>query len=254
MYRKGVHPANEAVLSVRLAFRPRLGLTIVALAGLGLTVSACLWQYGRGQEKDRIAARMAIDAAGARFELGAQPVEEATVRFRRVSVRGEFLADALVLLDNQVRGTAPGYVVFMPLRIAGTSMHVLVKRGWLAAPQDRMLEPAVRTPSGEIAVEGLALPPNSKFLELSADTHAGRVWQNVTLERVAAATRLEFQPLILEQSSVLDDGLERAWPKPASGSAKHYGYAFQWGAMAVLIVIFYVVLHVRAKPETPPAA
>ena len=97
----------------------------------------------------------------------------------------------------------------------------------------------------------IALPPNSRFLELSSDTRVGRVWQNVTLERVAAATRLEFQPLILEQSSALDDGLVRDWPRPASGSAKHYGYAFQWGAMAVLIVIFYVVLHVRAKPQTP---
>ncbi|MBX9630993.1 MAG: SURF1 family protein [Burkholderiales bacterium] len=254
MYRKDLCPTNEAFLIVRLAFRPRLGLTLIALAGLGLTVSACLWQYGRGQEKDRIAARMASDDAGARIELGAQPVDEAAVQFRRVSARGEFLAEALVLLDNQVRGATPGYVVFMPLRIAGTPMHVLVKRGWLAAPQDRTLEPAVRTPSGEITVEGLALPPNSKFLELSSATHAGRVWQNVTLERIAAATRLDFQPLILEQASVLDDGLERAWPKPASGSAKHYGYAFQWGAMAILIVVFFVVLHVRAKPQTPPAA
>lgn len=236
-----------------LAFRPRPGPTVIALVGLALTVSACLWQYGRGQEKDRIAARMADDAAGARFELGPQPVNESAVRFLHVSARGEFLADALLFLDNQARGTAPGYVVFMPLRIAGSRMHVLVKRGWIAASQDRSVEPVVGTPGGEVTVEGLALPPNSKFLELSSDTRVGRVWQNVTLERVAAATRLDFQPLILEQSSALDDGLVRDWPKPASGSAKHYGYAFQWGAMAVLIVIFYLVLHVRAKPQAPPA-
>lgn len=236
-----------------LVFRPRFGTTLVALLALALTVSACLWQYGRGQAKDRIAARMAADAAGARFELGAQPVNESAVHFLHVSARGQFVADALLFLDNQARGTVPGYVVFMPLRIAGSPMHVLVKRGWIAAPRDRSVEPAVATPGGEVTVEGLALPQNSKYLELSTDTRAGRVWQNVTLERVAAATRLDFQPLILEQSSALDDGLVRDWPKPTSGSAKHYGYAFQWGAMAVLILIFYVVLHVRAKPQTPPS-
>lgn len=234
-------------------FRPRIGLTVAALLGLLLTVSACLWQYGRGQDKDRIAARMANDSA-ARIELGAQPMDEASLRFLRVRTRGEFLAEALLLLDNQVRGTVPGYVVFMPLRIAGSQMHVLVKRGWIAAPQDRTAEPTVRTPSGEVVVEGLALPPNSKFLELSSDTRAGRVWQNVTLERVTAQTGLSYQPLILEQSNALDDGLERDWPKPASGSAKHYGYAFQWAAMAVLIVIFYVILHVRARNPAPPAS
>jgi len=253
VYRKGRRAANDGALIVGFAFRPRPGLTVLALAGLALTVSACLWQYGRGQEKDRIAARMARDTAGAHFELGARPVDEAVVRFLHVTARGEFLADALVLLDNQAHGTVPGYVVFMPLRIAGSRMHVLVKRGWVAAPQDRGVEPEVRTPGGEVTVEGLALPPNSKFLELSSNTHTGRVWQNVTLERVVAATQLDFQPLLLEQSNALDDGLARDWPKPSSGSAKHYGYAFQWGAMAVLIVIFYVVLHVRAKLRTPPA-
>jgi surfeit locus 1 family protein len=184
---------------MQLAFRPRFGPTVLALLGLALTLSACLWQYGRGQEKDRIAARMADDAAGARFELGAQPVNESAVRFLRVSARGEFLTDALLFLDNQARGPVPGYVVFMPLRIAGSPMHVLVKRGWVAAPQDRNVEPVISTPGGNVTVEGLALPPNSRFLELSSDTRVGRVWQNVTLERVAAATRLEFQPLILEQ-------------------------------------------------------
>jgi surfeit locus 1 family protein len=236
------------------AFRPRLGPTVVALLGLALTVSACLWQYGRGQEKDRIAARMADESAGARFELGAQPVNESAVRFLHVSARGEFLTDALLFLDNQARGPVPGYVVFTPLRIAGSRMHVLVKRGWIAAPRDRNVEPPVATPGGEVTVEGLALPPNSKFLELSSDTRVGRVWQNDPRGGGAAAPRLEFQPLILEQSSALDDGLVRDWPKPASGSARHYGYAFQWGAMAVLIVVFYLVLHVRAKPQAPPAS
>lgn len=228
-----------------LSFRPRAWPTIAALLGLGLTVSACYWQYGRGMEKDLIDAQRAAADDGVLVTLGAQPVAEEAVRYRRISVRGAFLPEAVVFHDNQVRGTTPGLVVFMPLRLPDSNMHVLVKRGWMAAPVNRAIEPSVRTPSGDVDVVGTALPPNSRFLELSSDTQAGHVWQNVTLERMAAATRLEFQPLILEQTIDLDDGLVRDWPRPVRGSAKHYGYAFQWGAMALAIVILYVVLNVR---------
>lgn len=228
--------------------------TIAALLGLGLTVSACLWQYGRGLEKDRIDAERAAADDGARITLGAQPIGEDAVRFHQVRARGEFLPEEAIFLDNQVRGTMPGFVVFMPLRLGDSHMHVLVKRGWVAAPADRGAEPSIRTPSGEVEVEGTALPPNSRFLELSSSTQAARLWQNVTLERVAAATRLQFQPLILEQQGDVGDGLLRDWQRPARGSAKHYGYAFQWGAMALTIVILYVVLNVRRNPSPPPAA
>ncbi len=187
------------------------------------------------------------------MNVGLQPLAEHSVRFRRVTVRGELLPDRAVFLDNQAHGATPGYIVFMPLRIAGSTMHVLVKRGWIAAPDDRAKEPRVPTPTGEVEIEGLALPPTSRFLELSAQSHAGRVWQNVTLERIARESGLTFQPLILEQHSSADDGLERTWSPPSSGSAKHYGYAFQWGAMAVLIIILFVVLNVRRNASPPPA-
>ncbi|RPI01614.1 MAG: SURF1 family protein [Zetaproteobacteria bacterium] len=227
------------------SFRPRAWPTIVALLGLGLTMWACWWQYGRGLEKDRIEAQLAAADDRVLVTLGAQPIAEEAIRYRRIGVRGEFLSEAAVFLDNQVRGTTPGLVVFMPLRLTDSNMHVLVKRGWMAAPVNRAIEPSVRTPAGTVDVAGTALPPNSRFLELSSESQAGRVWQNVTLERMVAATHLDFQPLILEQTSDLDDGLVRNWPRPARGSAKHYGYALQWGAMALTIVVLYVVLNVR---------
>jgi len=237
-----------------MSFRPRLLPTIAALAGLALTVSASLWQFGRGQDKDHIVSRSAASMAGPPLRLGLELTAEQAIRFQRIAVRGEFLADQPVFLDNQARGTVPGYNVFMPLRITGGTAHVLVKRGWTPAPGERTTEPVVSTPPGEIEIEGLALPPNSRFLELSSQTQAGRIWQNVTLERVALMSGLTFHPLILEQHNPIDDALVRDWPAPASGSAKHYGYAFQWGAMAVLVLILYVVLNVRRNPASPPAA
>jgi len=37
----------------------------------------------------------------------------------------------------------------------------------------------------------------------------------------------------------LADGLVRQWPQSAAGVHKHYGYAFQWFALATLILGLY---------------
>ena len=40
----------------------------------------------------------------------------------------------------------------------------------------------------------------------------------------------------------MQDGLVRQWPRPDSGSAKNLGYAVQWFAMALAVLIIYLVL------------
>ncbi len=220
---------------------------------MALTVSASVWQYGRGREKDQIAAAIASANASAVMTLGAVPVAETVARYRRMRADGEFVASSLVLQDNRSHGATPGYEVFMALRIAGSAMHVLVKRGWVAGNLDRSRLPIIETPPGPVRIEGIALPPNARFLELSHGSMAGTVWQNVTLERFATHFSQPLQPFLLEQHSVLDDGLARDWALPANGSARHYGYAFQWGAMATLIVILYgYFLFRRLRPSPPP--
>lgn len=234
--------------------RPALLPTLVALLVLALTVSASIWQYGRGCEKDRIADAIASANTAAVMSLGAVPVAEDVARYRRVRVDGEFIADSLVLQDNRSRGATPGYEVFMALRVAGSAMHVLVKRGWVAGNLDRTRLPAIVTPAGVVVIEGIALPPNVRFLELSQGSMSGAVWQNVTLKRFAARFPQPLQPFLLEQHSTLADGLARDWFAPANGSARHYGYAFQWGAIATLIVILYGYFLSRRFRSPPPSA
>lgn len=228
--------------------RRRFVATAAALAGLAVTTSAAVWQYGRGQEKDRIAAEASAGATDPPIEIGNAAVSEATLRYRRVVVAGEFQPETIVLLDNQTRGAQPGFIVFTALALPG-GQSVLVKRGWIAGNLDRSVIPEVATPSGRVSIEGVALPPASRFLELAEPALESRVWQNVTVERYGQRFGKTFQPLIVQQTNDVGDGLVRQWPQPATGAAKHYGYAFQWAAMAALIVVFYVYLSVRKRPS-----
>ena len=59
------------------------------------------------------------------------------------------------------------------------------------------------------------------------------MWQNLTLERYREAVSIPLQPVMIQQESPLDDGLAREWDPPNLGVDKHYGYAFQWLALAV---------------------
>jgi len=231
--------------------KPRLRafvLWTLTLAGLAVTGSAAVWQYQRGQERDRVAEEAQAAALAAPVVIGALRLEEPQVRYRRVVARGQLLGADTVLLDNQSRGPQTGYVVFTPLRLAD-GVHVVVKRGWIAGSPDRTKLPVIRTPEGAVEIEGVALPPNRRFLELSADQLTKTVWQNVTVERFAARFGLDFQPLILEQHGPLPDGLTRDWQQPTSGSAKNYGYAVQWAAMFLLILGYHVYIRTRRQPD-----
>jgi cytochrome oxidase assembly protein ShyY1 len=124
-----------------------------------------------------------------------------------------------------------------------------VNRGWVAGSPDRARLPEVITPEGAVQVTGLAVMPGRRFLELSARVTEGNVWQNLTLERYREVFPIALQPVVIQQESPLDDGLTREWDPPNLGVDKHYGYAFQWLALAATILVFYLVTHVRRRPD-----
>ena len=231
-------------------FRPRLLTTLAAAAGIALTLAAAGWQLGRAHEKEAAGARLAELAKGPPVTLSAAEVQAGDVVGRRVTARGQFVPRYAVFLDNRVHNGVPGYHVVMPLAIGGGQRHVLVDRGWIAGTQDRSRLPQVRTPEGTVEVTGLAVIPGQRFFELTKEVVEGNVWQNLTLERYRKAVPIALQPILIQQESALDDALVRDWAPPDLGVAMHYGYAFQWLALAVTILVFYLVTHVRrAAPE-----
>ena len=159
----------------------------------------------------------------------------------------------MVLLDNRIHAGIAGYHVVMPLRISGSTMHVLVNRGWVAAGADRNRLPEIRTPKSTITVAGVAVVPG-RFIELAEVDGSGVVWQNLTIERFIEHKGLAIQPIVIEQTGDLDDGLVRSWPRPDFGIDKHYAYAVQWFLFCGLIVFLYGYFHVRNSRSKKNAA
>ncbi len=221
-------------------FRPAFLPGVAALAAIALTVSLGNWQSGRAEEK--LARGRDLDDAAryAVLALPSRPVDAHDYEFRSISVRGGYSARHTILLDNKVLRGTPGYEVVTPLKIAGGDMYVLVNRGWVAAGMRRDILPQIRTPAGTETVEGIAVVPSGRILELNEKTEEGSVWQNLVLARYAKWSGLKLQPIVLQQTSKAADGLVRAWERPDTGADKHRGYAFQWYALATTILISYV--------------
>jgi surfeit locus 1 family protein len=203
------------------SFRPRAW-------ALALTAAACVafialgnWQARRAEEKR---------ALGAQLEKS------------RIALTGEFRPEHTVFLDNKIRNHRAGYEVVTPLRLDGE--HVLVLRGWIEAGRTRDALPQVRTPAGNVRVEGLALEHLPRVLSLEKNA-SGKVRQSLDIGEFAAQTGLRLRPYFLEQHSAADDGLARDWPRPDTGVEKHESYSLQWYSFAALAAALFIVLSLR---------
>lgn len=234
------------------------GLVLLAtLAGVLLTASLGRWQMGRAAQKQAIAqareARAAQPVLDARDLQDLNESELQDLIHRRVALRGHWLAEHTVWLDNRQMQGRTGFHVYTPLQLTGSSQVVLVQRGW--APRnfmDRTALPQIETPAGLVSVQGRLLPWPSRVYEF-APAEDTVIRQNLVLEDYRRQTGLPVQAISVQQTDADDQGLLRAWPKAGSGVEKHHGYAFQWFGLSGLIALLYVwfqIVQPRRKRKT----
>ena len=218
-----------------------------------MTAAACVafvllgnWQARRAEAKRALGAELERALKSPPADLSTVIVAGSLIH-KRVLARGRFVAERTVLLDNKLRRGRPGYEVVTPLALAGSEWHVLVNRGWIAAPASRETLPDVRTPSGELTVVGIALERLPHALQPGA-APTGKLRQNLDIGAFAAETGLRLQPLVIEQHSDTGDGLSREWPRPDFGIERHESYALQWYLFAGLAIVLLAVLSIRRVP------
>lgn len=221
----------------------RLIIAIAALAAVLATARLGLWQLDRAAQKT--AAQALLDARQAMpplpaLQLAGTSAAAAEQHYRETRLAGRWLAANTVFLDNRQQGDGrPGFIAVTPLMLPDDSA-VLVQRGW--APRDaadRTRLPALATPDGGVEVAGRIAPPPPRLFEFDGE-ESGAIRQNLDLDAFAREVGVALRPLSVLQTSQTNDGLRRDWPRPALGVHKHYGYAFQWFALAVLIFGLYV--------------
>ncbi len=227
--------------SVKTAFRwqPNAGLVVFVLIFLPITVSLGFWQLARADEKRALLAAYDARQAAEPISMDAVP-ESADNQYRRIKETGSFDNQQTLMLDNRIRRGQPGYEVISLFKPINGDQWLPVNRGWLAGGLDRSRLPEVPAIEGQVTVFGkLYRSPGAAFT-LGSENWAGNwplVVQNLMTDELAAATGLAIYPWQLRLDQASPGALMTGWPVVSTQPGKHIGYAVQWFALALALLI-----------------
>ena len=234
----------------------RLWMTLLVVIG-----ALILWRLGIWQ-LDRLAQRRALNSslntrmAQPALTLAGAAIDPDALEYRRVEVRGVYdPAQEIVLRNRELDGT-PGVHVLTPLRLSGSDTAVLVDRGWI--PRDQA-DPAARSAfaarPGEVLITGIARrseenlggpqdpPLGPQRLRLDA-------WFRVNIASIQQQAGYPLLPIFIEQQPAPGDpALPRRVVTADLGEGPHMGYAVQWFAFAIILVVGYIAF--RGRLEIP---
>ncbi|MEY2892299.1 MAG: hypothetical protein RJA98_2207 [Pseudomonadota bacterium] len=231
-----------------MSWRPHRALVVLLATVVGVLITARLglWQLDRAAQKialqTALQQRSALPALGNVQLAAALPALESQFH-RSVQLRGTWMPERTVFLDNRPMAGRVGFDVVTPLQLMGRGDAVLVQRGWVPRDLlDRTKLPTVPTPLGEVEVVGRLAPAPSRLYEF-VHGGTGLIRQNLDPGDFAREIGVALRPVAVLQTQPPasgDDGLLRQWAAPAVDVQKHHGYAFQWFALCALMSGLYV--------------
>lgn len=230
-------------------------ISVAALAGLAVTLSLGRWQLSRAAQKQAMQAATASQGQLAALDARALAGVDGTALalHRRVRLRGSWVGDKTIYLDNRLMQGRFGLYVVTPFLLQDRRDAVLIQRGWVPRNfMDRSSVPSIDTPAGIVEIEGRIAPAPVKLYELGAP-EAGLIRQNLDLLQLRAESGLALLTVSVQQTGASSDGLARDWPETGSGAEKNQGYAFQWFGLSALIAILYVWFQIVRRFIRPRA-
>lgn len=206
---------------------------------LPITVSLALWQLDRADEKRQLLEMH-------RQRGIAQPVALETVpdqggsEYLRVRVTGAYDNRSPLLLDNRVRRGRPGYEVISPFKTS-KGQWILVNRGWILGNADRTILPEIDEVNGEVTLTGYLYRSPGKQLMLGEDIWrvgvGPKIIQNAAPDVVAEKIKAPLFSYSLRLDADAQGALETGWALVSVQPGKHTGYAVQWTALAVVLIV-----------------
>jgi surfeit locus 1 family protein len=175
--------------------------------------------------------------------------------FQRVRLTGRFDAAHQFLLDNRTHDGRAGYEVLTPLERQDGRVAI-VDRGWVPFEGRRDRLPDVALQSRDlIALTGRADNlPSAGLPSGRAAPAPGDRWPKVTsyptLQELSGALKSPLEARILLLDPAEPDGYVRDWQPPGIPPMRHWSYAIQWWAFAVLALVLWVSLNLKRVSQT----
>ena len=245
------------LFSIRLAtyqFSPGVLATLVTVALLYIMISLGLWQLERAEFKEtlqqNIEHRKKLSAVG----ISELPSSIEDRRYLPVKFTGEFDVAHSFLLDNRTIKGRVGYHVFTPVKISDPENNVksiLIARGFVEMGRTREQLPEVTSPKGEIMIRGLLGLPPPTALVLADNIHQSESWpvilQYLDLPELSTMLGYELYDMVIWLNADETGTFEYDLPVLNLNATKNNGYAFQWFAMSLALLIIYIVVNTKSN-------
>jgi surfeit locus 1 family protein len=213
-----------------------------------------VWQLDRGNFKSLVQESVVANSASTVQQPSLPLNDLESWRYRNITLTGNFMPDRQFLLDNQIRDQQPGYSVLSAFHVPGMNTTILVDRGWLPQAARREQLPDISVSSETLTIKGSIYVPYENAYSLGEiaegeDSGWPRRIQFVDYEQLSARLATQLQPFTLRLNAAMDNGYRRDWVESQSPANKHYGYAFQWFAMAAAVVVLWWINIVVANKK-----
>ncbi|WP_428243588.1 SURF1 family protein [Gynuella sp.] len=215
-------------------------MTIFVVIFLPLTVVLGFWQLSRASWKSQLLQHYQVLLSSAPVSLNKDCCE----LFSQVVVRGEPLAQWHYLVDNRTSRGQAGYEVVVPVRLSeGSFDYAWVSLGWIAGNPDRRLLPEIghlpRTIEWQGTVRRVSWQESDPMTKVSTGYR----------RLLPGADRYRVFPELIQLNDAQPYVLTHIWQPSSIPPARHFGYAVQWFALALTLVLLYLKLGFKHPVE-----
>ena len=225
-------------------------LTVLFLVAFILFVRLGFWQLDRADQKNTINSEYVKRQAEEIIENESLISEE--FLWRKFIISGKFI-EPNIFLDNQMNYRTAGYVILTPYKTINNKI-ILINRGWHPLPELRNQIPRIEKNIDKKLV-GVLTPIPAHGIVLGGNNYEEINSQSIRIQRVDLdelisklnIEKFDLYPFMLTLTDPIDKNLTSNLILPVSDSEKNYGYAFQWFAFALTLLIIFVVLRKKKK-------
>lgn len=217
-------------------------LTLLTAVLVLLMCSLGFWQLDRaGQKKARLVA-FSAGVAAENVSMKAMPE-----RYSEVVIEGRFDDSRQIIMDGFSVDKRAGYQVLTSFRVKDSDYVLMVNRGWRVWSGDRRAIEGLEVSDQSVAIRGRA----ERFWEPGMVLGEGNAGEDERWPRIVVYPQHDeisawMQQPVATWQLLLDpdneQGFVREWTPGGLGPETHIGYAVQWFALAITLVVLYLLI------------
>lgn len=225
--------------------RPRPVAWFFFIAAFGTCVALGTWQVNRLAWKEGLIAALA--EANAQKPLTALPADEnalAALQFRKITVKGTWRGNSEFHIAPRYFKNQFGYWVVTPFALADGRI-VLINRGWVPAKKKEASTRPETAVTGAATIHGLVRIGAERSYFSPPNQPEKNLWFGRDVAAMAAHANLKN--VIPAMVDLVGEQDVKHLPVPSDGTIRlrndHLSYIFTWYAIALGILVIFVVYH-----------